>query len=169
MNGYSRTATRLASIAVLVLSMLPAVGLADDGPLVGTWRLKQFVREVAGSGERYDQLGPHPEGVISYSKDGRMSVLLLAGDRVKPSGDIPSDEEKLALYKTMIAYAGTYTVDGGKVVHHVDLSWNGARAGTDQVRFYVLEGDTLTIRTAPNKSPIDGREGVGILVFEKVK
>jgi hypothetical protein len=69
----------------------------------------------------------------------------------------------------MIAYAGTYTIDGGKVIHHVDISWNGARTGTDQVRFYKLEGDTLTIRTAPIKSPIDGREGVGILVWEKVK
>ena len=62
-----------------------------------------------------------------------------------------------------------YTVDGGKVVHHVDISWNGARTGTDQVRFYKLEGDTLTIRTAPNKSPVDGREGVRILVWEKAK
>ena len=75
----------------------------------------------------------------------------------------------LALYKTMIAYGGTYTVDNEKVVHHVDISWNGAYTGTQQVRFYKLDGDTLTLRTAPNKSPVDGREGVGILVFERVK
>ena len=53
------------------------------------------------------------------------------------------------------------------MIHHVDISWNGARTGTDQVRFYKIEGDTLTIRTAPNKSPIDGREGVGIIVWGK--
>jgi hypothetical protein len=69
----------------------------------------------------------------------------------------------------MIAYAGTYTVEGNKVTHHVDISWNGARAGGDQVRFFMLDGDTLTIKTEPNKSPIDGREGVGILVWQKVK
>jgi Lipocalin-like domain len=159
----------LPSVAAVVLTILPTLGWADDGPLIGTWKLKQFVREVAGTGERYDQLGPHPEGVISYSKDGRMSVLLLAGDRVKPSGDVPTSQEKVALFETMIAYAGTFTVDGGKIVHHVDLSWNGARAGTDQVRFYSLQGDILTIKTAANKSPIDGRDGIGILVFEKVK
>jgi hypothetical protein len=159
----------LPSVAAVVLTILPTLGWADDGPLFGTWKLKQFVREVAGTGERYDQLGPHPEGVLSYSKDGRMSVLLLAGDRVKPSGDVPTSQEKVALFETMIAYAGTFTVDGGKIVHHVDLSWNGARAGTDQVRFYSLQGDILTIKTAANKSPIDGRDGIGILVFEKVK
>jgi Lipocalin-like domain len=69
----------------------------------------------------------------------------------------------------MIAYAGTYAIEGGKVTHHLDISGNGPRTGSDQVRFYKLEGDTLTIRTAPNKSPIDGREGVGVLVFEGVK
>jgi hypothetical protein len=37
------------------------------------------------------------------------------------------------------------------------------------VRFFTLEGDTLTIKTAPNKSPIDGREGVGILVWQRLK
>ena len=31
-----------------------------------------IVREVAGTGERYDQLGVHPDGYLSYSPDGRM-------------------------------------------------------------------------------------------------
>jgi Lipocalin-like domain len=159
----------IAGLSVTMLLVLPIVTFSDESSLLGTWKLKQFVREVTGTGERYNQLGPHPEGILTYSKDGRMSVLLLAGDRVKPRGDVPTDEESTSLYRTMIAYAGTFTVDGPKVVHHVELSWNGARAGTDQVRFYVLEGDTLTIKTSPNKSPIDGREGAGILVFEKIK
>ena len=55
------------------------------------------------------------------------------------------------------------------MTHHLDTSENGSRTGSDQVRFYKLDGDTLTIRTAPNKSLIDGREGVGVLVFERVK
>jgi hypothetical protein len=37
------------------------------------------------------------------------------------------------------------------------------------VRFYTVEGDTLSIKTEPNKSPVDGREGIGILTFERVK
>ncbi|SAK82370.1 hypothetical protein AWB75_05242 [Caballeronia catudaia] len=40
---------------------------------------------------------------------------------------------------------------------------------TDRVRFYTIDGDTLTIKTEPNKSPVGGREGVGILTFERVK
>jgi len=55
------------------------------------------------------------------------------------------------------------------VVHHIDIEWDGRRLGTDQVRFYTIEGDTLSLKTEPNKSPVDGREGVGILTFERVK
>ena len=155
-------------IAVLVLFVSDHASHADDRALIGTWKLRSFVREVTGTSERYDQLGEHPEGVIGYSEDGRMYAIIVAGDRVKPRADVPTDAEGIDLFKTMIAYAGTYTADGNKVVHHVDISWNGARVGSDQVRFYKLDGDTLTIRTTPNKSPIDGREGVGILVFQKI-
>jgi lipocalin-like protein len=69
----------------------------------------------------------------------------------------------------MIAYGGTYTVESGKVTHHVDISWNGALTGTDQVRFYTLDRNVLTLKTARIKSPVDGREGVGIVVWEKVE
>ena len=69
----------------------------------------------------------------------------------------------------MFAYAGTYTVQGEKVVHKVDISWNETWTGTDQVRFIKIEGNTLTITTAPFKIPQDGREGRGVLVWEKVK
>jgi hypothetical protein len=69
----------------------------------------------------------------------------------------------------MTAYAGTYTVQGEKVTHHVDISWNEAWTRTDQVRYFKLDGNILTITAAPNKSPIDGREGRTVLVWEKVK
>ena len=54
-------------------------------------------------------------------------------------------------------------------MHHIDIEWDGRRVGTDQVRFYTIDGDTLSIKTEPNKSPVDGREGIGILTFERVK
>jgi hypothetical protein len=55
------------------------------------------------------------------------------------------------------------------LTHHVDISWNQAWNGTDQIRFYKLKGNTLTIKSAPAKSPHDGREGQSVLVWEKVK
>ena len=46
---------------------------------------------------------------------------------------------------------------------------NQAWTGTHQVRFYKLQGDTLTITSAPAKHPIDGKEGRSILVWKRVK
>jgi hypothetical protein len=62
-------------------------------------------------------------------------------DRIKPCGLVPTDEERAKLEESMIAYAGTYTGDNGKLVHHIDISWNEAWTGTDQDRFYTVGGN----------------------------
>ena len=100
---------------------------------------------------------------------GACNAILTADNRLKPHSVAPTDEERVKLHQTMTAYAGTYSVEGEKVIHHVDISWNEAWTGTDQIRFYKLEGNTLTIKTGPLKSPIDGRQGQVVVVWEKVK
>jgi hypothetical protein len=72
------------------------------------------------------------------------------------------------LLGTMVAYAGTFSLGENVVVHHIDTSWNQAWTGTNQIRHFVLEGDTLTITTAPYKSYLDGTMGRSILVWDKV-
>jgi len=158
----------LAIVCQVMILCLCTDAWADETPLLGTWRLKSFVREVTGTAERYNQLGDRPDGYINYSADGRMLVFFVAADQPKPSQE-PTDEERIKLHKSMLAYGGTYTVSPGKVVHHIDIEWDGRRLGTDQVRFYTIEGDRLLLKTEPNKSPVDGREGVGVLSFERVK
>ena len=94
-----RTVKRLAAVVAVALVMVPASGSADDNPVVGTWKLKSFVREITGSGERYNQLGEHPEGFLGYSSDGRKYAILVAGDRIKPQEEAPSDDERVKLHK----------------------------------------------------------------------
>lgn len=157
-----------AVLGALLLFWVPKAGLSQDSSVIGTWKLKTFVREVSGTNERYNQLGDNPNGYIGYSRDGRMYAILVAGDRAKPQIGVQTDVERLALYKTMIAYGGTYTVDNEKVVHHVDISWNGAYTGTQQ-EVLQTRWRHADAQDSPQKSPVDGREGVGILVFERVK
>lgn len=59
-------------------------------------------------------------------------------------------------------------MDTDKVIHHIDISWNQIWNGTDQIRFYKLSGNTLTITSARARSPYDGRDGQFVLVWEKV-
>jgi hypothetical protein len=157
---------------LLILLLLTMAGSwtasAEDNPLLGTWKLKSFVREVAGTGERYDQMGDQPDGYLSYSADGRMLALFVSGNQPHPLAE-PTDQERINLHKGMLAYGGTFKLSPGKVVHHIDIEWDGRRLGSEQVRFYTIDGDKLVIKTEPNKSPIDGREGVGVLTFERIR
>jgi hypothetical protein len=154
---------------VLILFLLASSSAsADPNDLIGPWRLKSFVRELADTGERYDQLGPNPDGVLTYSDDGRVYVLFTAGGRMAPAGMPATDAEAAQLFRTMLAYAGHYRADDAKVIHTIEVAWDGARIGEDQVRFYTIDGDRLTLRTTLNRSPIDGRDGVGMLIFERI-
>jgi hypothetical protein len=147
----------------------PMPHTADASAVLGTWRLQSYVREVLETGERYNQFGNEPDGYIGYASDNRMYAIFTRGDRITPADVVPTEEEGVQLLGTMVAYAGTFTLEPGKVTHHIDISWNQAWTGTDQVRFYKLDGDTLTITTAPYKSYLDGREGRSILVWRKVR
>ena len=152
-----------------MLLLSSTIALAGENPLLGTWKMKSWFREVTATGEKINEFGEHPSGYLSYSADGRMISMATADNRVKPRGANPTGEERAKRHQTMYAYAGTYTLEGEKVIHHVDTSWNEAWTGTDLVRFYKLDGNILMITTAPNKSLIDGREGRGVLVWERVK
>jgi Lipocalin-like domain len=118
------------------------------------------------TGERQNEFGERPSGYISYQPDGRMFAMLVADNRTKPRGASPTDEEKAKLFGTLIAYSGTYVVEGDKVTHKIDVSWNQSWTGADQVRFYRVEGQTLTITTAVNINPRDGREGRAVVVHK---
>ena len=142
---------------------------AGENRLIGTWKLQSLVYEAAATGQRSQPFGDHPDGYLNYSPDGRMYATGVSEDRPKPLDLVPTDEEKARLQASMFAYAGTYTTDGEKVIHHVDISWNQSWTGTDLVRFYQLNSNTLTITTAPARSAIDGEEGQFILVWKKVQ
>jgi hypothetical protein len=148
---------------------VPKAALASENPIIGTWKLQSLVYEATAAGQRSSPFGDHPVGYLSYSSDGRMYAICVVEDRQKPRDLIPTDEEKVKLQETIFAYGGTYTVDGEKVIHHVDISWNQSWTGTDLVRFYKLNDNILTITTASAPGAIDGEEGKFILVWEKVQ
>ncbi len=76
-----------------------------------------------------------------------MQVIGAANDRIAPPGPMPPHRVRVMLYDTMFAYAGTYSVETDKVIHHVDISWNQVWTGTDQVRRFEVNGNTLTLTT----------------------
>jgi hypothetical protein len=155
----------------LVVMAVPSNGIAQSKDvLVGTWKLVS-ARDTTEKGEARDAFGRNPTGVITYTADGRMMAIITFDGR-KPLSvpdyiSAPSDE-RAAAFATLVAYAGTYTFTGDRVIHHVEVAWMQNYVKTDQVRFIVqLQRDRLTLRTPPFL-----KGGVRItqeLVWERVK
>lgn len=139
------------------------------GRLHGTWKMLSWATEDLVTGETTDALGADPEGYISYAPDGRVMVLVLRGDRKKPAALVPTEDEKIGLYDSMFAYAGTYTVDHEKVMHHIDMSWNQSWTGTTQIRFHTIRGDELTYVGAPARNPMTGHDCIHTVRFRRVR
>ena len=59
-------------------------------------------------------------------------------------------------------------IEKDRVVHRLDMSWNKAWEGTEQIRFVKTDGRNLTYKSAPAKNPLDGRDCVHTVQFEKV-
>jgi hypothetical protein len=141
--------------------------MVDGNPLLGTWRLKSYVVTTEAGERSTPPYGENPTGYLSYSADGRMQVIGAANHRIVPAGPTPPDNERLALHDTMFAYAGTYSVEAGKVIHHVDISWNEVWTGTDQIRLFEVNGNILTLTTRFT-DPASGTEAHYAVVWEKV-
>ena len=139
--------------------------------ILGTWKLVSYVREEPTSGAKSDVMGAHPSGYINYGPDGRMIVIIVGTDRKKPAGAVATPDEAEALIRSMLAYAGTYTIDSQAktVTHHIDISWDQSRTGTDHVRSYKLEGNHLTLTTEPSTDPATGKKTVRTLLWERWK
>jgi len=158
--------------AAMVLASVTAAGqshAACTGPQLGTWKLRSMSTTYVDTGETVQPYGTHPSGYLSYGPDCRMYAIVAQENRKAPGGTVPTEAEKARLFDDFVAYAGTYTIDGDKVSHHVDLSWNEAWTGTTQVRQFKIDGDVLHIRSLPAKNPRDGRLSWSALEWIRVR
>jgi len=139
------------------------------GPQLGTWKLQSFTTEDLATGQKTDLFGAHPSGYLIYGPDCRMSVIMIKEGRKAPLTLVPTDAERIELYGGLFAYAGTYSIEGDMVSHHIDASWNQMWTGTTQVRQLKIEGKSLYIKTVPAKAPLTGKESTSVLVWTKVE
>ncbi len=136
-------------------------------PLVGVWRLVSWESRTA-DGEATYPLGQDARGYITYSDDGHLSVIIGKADRPRFSGNDllgGSAEEKAGAAATFVSYAGTYELQGDRVIHHIELSLFPNWAGTTQERKVELRGNRLTLST---RAMVHGRFGTSSLTWERV-
>lgn len=112
---------------------------ADD--VIGVWQLASYVEREPDGSTSVGPLGPDPVGVLIYSEHGRMSVSMM---RTGTAADAT----------TFMGYAGTWRLDGDRVLHRVEVSAHAFQVGTELVRQARVDGDSLTLR---GTSVIEGR------------
>lgn len=170
-----KQALLLTVVAVLAFPLRPAAQADQTNSIqqqiLGTWRLLSYVREEIPSGDKSDVMGAHPSGYIHYGRDGRMMVIIVGTDRKKPAGPVATPQEAEALIRSMLSYAGTYTLnpEAKTITHHIDISWDQSRTGESHVRTYKLDGDRLTLTTQPSNDPATGKITVRTLIWEGLK
>jgi len=142
--------------------------MADEGAnILGIWRLVSYEEEFQETGKREPILGKKPTGYIIFTPEGRFVAVITGDGRKAPE----TDQDRADLLKSMAAYTGMYHLEGDKFITKVDVSWDPAWLGTEQVRFFRFDGDLLHVTTAWLQSPTRPGLGMvrGILTFERAK
>lgn len=137
--------------------------------LVGTWRLLTWTSE--GDDGVVHPMGEAPEGVLVYTGDGTMITTIGRADRPPiEGGDLLAGpvEQRLEAMTTFIAYAGTFHLDGGDVVHDVTMSLFPNWIGTTQRRHVALDPDGRTLELSADPFVLRGRLSTQRLTWERV-
>jgi hypothetical protein len=138
---------------------------ADDREkLLGNWKLITLYTEDVQTKQRNNIFGERPSGYIGFTPAGRFFAFATADGRKRPNGP----EEQAAAPRAMMAYTGKFRLEGHKFITKIDVAWNEAWVGTEQVHDWRLEGDTLHIISPPIPNPsVPSDMMTGTLVLER--
>ena len=128
---------------------------------VGTWKLLSFQYEFEDSDQREEPLGVDPVGYLILTEE-RLITLMTARERT--TGAAPGD-----LLGSMIAYSGRYRLQGDDCfITTVDSAWQPAWIGTEQVRFFKIDGEILSAVSSLREDPkYPGRRIRGVAIWRK--
>jgi hypothetical protein len=149
---------------LLAVLLAPACLAEGHGKLMGLWRLVAYEMELQATGAKETPMGASPAGYILFGADHRMMVVL-TGEGRKPAA---ADPDRAELFKSLVAYTGTYRVEGDKWITKVEVAHNPAWVGTEQARTFALEGERLKEMTAVMNRPDKGMVRF-VLTWERVK
>jgi len=156
----------VAALVLFVIAVQPTFA-EDRGKILGTWKLIAYEAEIQSTGERTPALGKNPTGYAIFTAEGRFMSVITGDGR----NAAKTDQDRAELLKSMFAYTGMYRLEGDKFITKVDVSWNAAWVGTEQVRYFKFEGDRLHIISMWVESVARPEKGMAraIITWERVK
>jgi len=152
---------RLIGALVLVLLLVsPSLGQQS---LVGTYKIVSQVHEMRGTSSE----------TITEARQGYLVLTptrAIGFHTAEKRQFGTSVAEKAALLDTLVGYAGTYRIEGGKIIIAVDTSFNEIWNGKDQIRNWQLSGNRLTLTSDPMPHARDPSKTIIVRqVWEKIE
>lgn len=140
-----------------------------NGRLVGTWRLVSASSTTLGGERSETPYGLNPVGFLTYTGDGRVTALISYGGRKPISGRSGTFalEEQAEAFKTFLAYAGRYTLNGDTVIHHIEISSIQNYVDKELVRSVKFEGDRIILVTPPTL--VNGKVQTVELIWQRLQ
>jgi hypothetical protein len=162
------TATLFLVALATVSSLIPSTAWPDESTksLVGTWKLTDWTLRVVGETSDKEPFGPNPKGRLVMTPDGYWIVIITGANRHPAK----TADEKVALFDSVLAYSGKYTIQGDKITIQIDMSGNEVFTGRNQTqtRFFKIDGQRLIVRTPEiNSAALPGKKIVGTNIFER--
>lgn len=141
----------------------------EPAQLLGTWKLvSNTLLDMNGSTRH--PLGEKPRGYLTLTPEGRFVAILAAETR--KAGQ--SNEELAALQRSFVGYTGRFTLEpnpsdpsGWTLRNRVEVAWNEAWVGTEQVRHLSLDGDILTITARPEIGAFGDKVQLATIIWHR--
>jgi len=140
---------------------------ADNPKIIGIWKLVSFQAEIQATGQKEPVMGQNPTGYVIFTAEGR-AFFILTGEGRKSAKTV---QDRADLLNSLISYTGMYRIEGDKWITKVDVAWSPDFVGTEQTRFFKVEGDRLQVLTTWGVHPNWPGKGMQrrILTFERAK
>lgn len=134
---------------------------ASCNSLVGTWKVLSFWIEFEESDDRDEPYGANPEGYVVLTEKRLIAVI------TGPNREM--DQSAGKLFDSMMAYSGRYRLQSDDCfITTVDSAWLPAWLGTEQVRYFKINGEKLSVMGLFRENPkYPGRRVRGVLTGRK--
>jgi Lipocalin-like domain len=97
---------RYAFLTLALIAQMIATAAAED-ELYGTYALVRTTFKLIDTGQ--EEVIPNERGFITYTREGRMFVVIVRGERPKPESVAKmSDQQRADLFRSMTAYTGKF-------------------------------------------------------------
>jgi len=113
--------------------------------IVGTWTLAE-VYDRYENGTTDNPWGPGVEGQVTYTQDGRFSLMIMSANRPK------SDADPRTPIGPALGYFGTYTIRDSVIAHETERATFPNWEGHERPLTAIVNGDAMA-QTAPAIGP----------------